>query len=60
MRALVQQRDAPAGVRPLVELLEEIRPRVPVALARRINRIDRDDVTVVQRDSSELVSRRMK
>ena len=46
-RALVQQRNAPARVRPLVERTEEGVPRRLVAVAGRMNRVEGDDVAVV-------------
>ena len=51
-RALVQERDATALVRPLIERLQEISPRLLLFLARRVNGIERDDVAVprVRRD----------
>ena len=45
-RALIEQRNAAALMRPLVERLQEGRPRIGLAIARRVNRIERDDVAV--------------
>ncbi len=44
--ALIEQRETAALVGPLVEGLQECRPGIGLTIARRVNRIERDDVAV--------------